>query len=99
MAKSHQVGPISFSESGYKKFVSLSKEKQIEKVTNALNPKDPKQAEKILSHVPNGNVSTGNDSEAASGKTDLAGGDAQDNNARSEADSSEGTGAKKGRKS
>jgi len=54
MDKGRKIGGISFSEEGYNKFVSLTKEKQLEKVYNSLNPKDMEQAELALKNVPNG---------------------------------------------
>lgn len=67
--KTHQVGPISFTEAGYKEFTQKSKKEQIEQVYNSLNPKDYKKAEKLLTHVPNGDISGGNDEAVAADNT------------------------------
>jgi len=59
---------VSFSKEGYAKFTQLTKEKQIEKLSNLLNPKDEKRAEKLLTHIPNGDISAGNDNETSEDK-------------------------------
>lgn len=51
-----QIENISFSKEGYEQFKVLSKQEQIEFVTERLNPKDPERAEKLLTHIPNGNI-------------------------------------------
>lgn len=50
---SNKIGNISFSDNGYKTFISKSKKEQLEKVYNSLSPKDYKEAEKLLKDVPN----------------------------------------------
>lgn len=75
MAKSKIVGGISFSEEGYEKFVSLTKDKQLEKVYNSLNPKDMEQAELALKNVPNGgNINKGSQKQDSINNTSNAGG-------------------------
>lgn len=59
MKEQKKIGNISFTEEGYEEFKTLSKEEQVEKVYNSLNPKDYKRAEKLLAHIPNGNISSG----------------------------------------
>lgn len=56
--KTKEIGNISFTEEGYEKFKTLPKEKQLEKVYNSLSPKDMDKAEKLLAHIPNGNISS-----------------------------------------
>jgi hypothetical protein len=63
--KTYQVGPISFTEAGYKDFTQKTKKEQVEQVTNSLNPKDPKKALKLLTHIPHGDISGGNDEAVA----------------------------------
>lgn len=54
-----RIGGLSFgSEEAYQKFVSLSKDEQIDKLANSLSPKDRVQAESLLAHTPNGDSST-----------------------------------------
>lgn len=51
---------ISMDAEAWNEFVSLPKEKQIEKVYNSLSPKNMEQAEELLKKVPNGsNISDG----------------------------------------
>jgi len=54
---------VSFTKEGYEKFTQLTKEKQIEKLSNLLNPKDDKRAEKLLKHIPNGDIIQGDGQE------------------------------------
>lgn len=66
MAKTHRIGKqISMNAEAYDKFVSLSKQEQLDYVTNNSDPKDVSNAEKILKHVPNGdNISSTGSREA-----------------------------------
>ena len=43
---------VSFSKEGFEKFKTLTKEKQIEKLANMLNPKDEERAKVLLKNVP-----------------------------------------------
>lgn len=89
--KSREIGNISFTEASYDKFTKLTKEQQIEKVYNSLNPKDRKQAEKLLAHIPNGNISGRVQEEAEQDNTaSSSAGDAKDNS------KGRGAGSKKG---
>lgn len=56
MAKSRQIGGISYSAEGYKNFVSLSKEEQIKIVADSLSPKSEKRATEILARIPHGDI-------------------------------------------
>lgn len=60
MAKSNlKIGNISFgSIASYDKFVSLDKEEQITRVAESLSPKDRVEAERLLTHIPNGEVNS-----------------------------------------
>lgn len=78
--KARQIGNISFTEVSYDKFTKLPKEEQIDKVYNSLNPKDRRQAEKLLAHIPNGNIVSGNEQEVQEDNgTDATGGSGGDN--------------------
>jgi len=72
---------VSFSKEGFDKFKTLTKEKQIEKLANMLNPKEEERAKVLLKNTPNGgDIVQGNepktDSDNASG---LAGGNGGNN--------------------
>jgi len=85
-----KIGNTSFSDSGLEKFHKLSKEKQIEKITNGLSPKDPVQAEKLLNNIPNGDTKSEN---STIGETDTAsatGGNKKNNPKVAGTDKSEG---------
>ena len=69
MSKNKVIGGTSFTEEGYEKFVSLPKEKQIDKIYNGLSPKDRGRAEELLKSVPHGNINSGNDKKVGEGKT------------------------------
>jgi len=56
---------VSFSKEGFENFKTLTKEKQIEKLANLLNPKDEERAKVLLKNVPHGNISSGDDKEAS----------------------------------
>lgn len=86
MAKTRKIGGISFSAEGYEKFVSLSKEEQIEQVYNSLNPKDRVQAEELLSRIPNGDSSGVTAKDTWNKPARPSGGSPKGNNAQSQAD-------------
>lgn len=80
--KTLKIGPISFTEKGYEKFITLTKEEQIEKVYNSLSPKDRKRAEQLLKDIPHGTegINGGNEQEAQEDKREhAAGGNGGDN--------------------
>lgn len=87
-----KIGRTSFSKEGYENFVYLTKEEQIKKIGDGLNPKDYDQAEKLLTRIPHGGISSGNEQEAKGGNTKAGGGNKKNNPARPEADSGESTG-------
>lgn len=67
---------VSFSKEGYDKFKELSKEEQISKLANKLNPKDNQRAKFLLKNVPHGNIvrrdeqKTGEDNTSGLGESD-----------------------------
>lgn len=64
------IGRTSFTAEGYEKFVTLDKQEQIAIIADGLSPKDPEQAEKLLTRIPYGNISGGNEQEADKINTD-----------------------------
>lgn len=80
---------IGMDAESYKKFVSLSKEEQVNKVYNMLSPKNMEQAEELLKHVPNGdNISKGSPKPSKADNTASdTGNSTQRNTSRSSTDS------------
>lgn len=75
-----KIGRTSFTAEGYEKFVSLTKEEQIKQISDGLSPKDPEQAEKLLTRIPHGTgVSTGNDKQASESPADDTGRNEENN--------------------
>lgn len=68
--KSKTIGRTSFTAEGYEKFVTLGKEEQIYIISDRLSPKDPEQAEKLLTRIPHGNIRSGNEQKVDKVNTD-----------------------------
>lgn len=76
----HIVGNISMDDKAYKKFVSLSKEQQKEKVFNAMKPTSLEAVELALKDVLNGdNIISGNDKEAGKAQDSNSAGNGKNN--------------------
>jgi len=90
MAKSRQIGGVSFSEKAYDKFVSLSKEDQINKIADSLPYKDTVEAERLLTRVKHDSSGTKQEVEQ-NNATEASTGNVANNNEKSRA-------AKKGEK-
>lgn len=85
------IGGLSFgSEEAYQKFVSLSKEQQIDKVANSLSPKDRAQAERLLAHTPNGDSNTAKAENKGGNAKRPANGGKGSNNAKPDTATTEG---------
>jgi len=66
-----KIGGISFTQEGYENFVTLTRKEQFEQVYNSLNPRDEVVADKALKNVPNGDISSGNDSKDSASTTEV----------------------------
>lgn len=53
----------------YDKFVSLSYKEQVDLIYSGLSPKDMDVAEQALKNVPNGDISSGNDTKDSKANT------------------------------
>jgi hypothetical protein len=73
MEKVYKVANRSMDQEQYDKFVSLSKKEQVNMVYEGMSPKNIEAAEEALKDVPNGDITSRNDSK--SGKASAAVGD------------------------
>jgi len=99
MSKSKQIGGLSLSHEAYEKFVSLDKSEQVRQVAETLSPISERRATKLLTHVPHGDIGSGNDKKAEKVDTTDGRASAEDNNARPESAEGKSKRVQKGRKS
>ena len=84
-----KIGNVSFSKIGYENFLTLSKEEQVKKIADSLNPKSERVAKELLKDVKHGNISSRSNKKAKPNNgTGATGGNKNDNSVRSEADRS-----------
>lgn len=69
-----KIGNTSFTESGYNKFVSLTRKQQVKRLQGNGSFLSDAQAEKLLKGIPNGDIGSGNDKQATGAPTGNTGG-------------------------
>lgn len=63
------------SEEYYQNFVSLSKDEQIKQIGDALHPRDYARAEKLLTRIPHGEISSRNEEATTTDNTERSNSD------------------------